>query len=72
MDRESTTRMSTPSTARAAFSADCIVAERALDRSMHTMPDVSGSAARDRKAASNAPGGGAAVWGSTSEVAIRR
>ena len=69
IERESTTRTSRPpSAALAAFCADCIVADRSDDRLMHTTASAPASCWR-RKAASNFPGAGAAVSGSTAEAA---
>ena len=64
IERLSTTRMS-PSIAAAAVLADCIVAERAAERLMQTMPEAPASSCR-RKAWSKRPGAGAAVSGSVS------
>ena len=74
-DRLSSTRMSALSPAASmvltACTADCIVAEMAADRLMHTTASQPASRRR-RKACSNRPGGGAAVCGSSSAEAIRR
>ena len=65
IERESTTRTSrSPRSALAAFWADCIVADRSEERLMQTTASAPASCWR-RKAASNLPGAGAAVSGST-------
>ena len=69
---ESTTATGrSPSSAFAATCADCMVPESRDERLMHTMPSAP-SAASARKRSSNAPGDGAAVSGSTGEVATLR
>ena len=65
IERESTTRTSrSPSSALAAFWADCIVADSSDERLMHTTASAPACCWR-RNAASNVPGAGAAVSGST-------
>ena len=66
---ESRTRTSRSSAiALAAFWADCIVADRSDERLMQTTASAPASRWR-RKAASNLPGAGAAVSGSTDDAA---
>jgi hypothetical protein len=59
------------STAVAALWADCMVAESPDDRLMQTTESAPASSCL-RKAASKAPGEGAAVSGRAAEAAIRR
>jgi hypothetical protein len=71
IERESTTCTgSSPASAVAALRADCMVAERPEERLMHTTASAPAAACR-RKAASKAPGAGAAVSGSTAEDSRR-
>jgi hypothetical protein len=71
-DRLSMTRTSAvPSKAFAAVCADCIVADSWAERLMQTTASAPASRHR-RKAASKAPGDGAAVSGRSEALAIRR
>ena len=60
-----------PLSAFAATWAACIVADKREERLMHTIPSAP-SSARRRNVSSKAPADGAAVSGSTSEVATLR